>query len=163
MEILLQTLAATLISISTMLGIGYEDTLPILSPDSVELGLREVSPQGTAGGFAIPASGCSVPHAGGYYQDCEAQKPDISVNKPIVRLGEPLTVSWNPKLNIGCVLSSNAMLLTTSPNPAIAPNANVTGSRIAVPAGETTYTITCTGAGNSDTVTAKILPRYQET
>lgn len=133
---------------------------------SVELGLHEVSPKGEMGGYAVPASGCGVVHTEAnpsYVHECPASVPEITVDKRIVRVGDPVTVSWNPKTNVGCVLSNNVTRLVTSPNPTTPPDANAVGSRIDSPTGETTYTITCTGSGNTDSAIVKLLPRYQET
>ncbi len=160
MNIGIELFASIALFLTSLFGFGVANDTP---PASVELGLREVSPNGEEGGFAVPASGCSRPHPAGYYHDCEEQKPDITVDKPLVRYGDQVVVSWNPKLNINCVLSENVRSLTGTPNPATAPNANAVGSRIDELTGEVTYTITCTGAGNVDQVTAKILPRIQET
>jgi hypothetical protein len=126
---------------------------------SVELGLYEVSPRGDAGGFAMPASGCSPadPQWHGYpIHDC-AVHPDISVDKPIIRLGESVIVSWDPHTHTNCVLSNNVMALTP------VPDGNVAGNRTDYPTGETTYSIVCDGAGNEDSATVKVLPRIQET
>jgi hypothetical protein len=161
MEIIVQVFVATLLSVASLLGGG---NVFVSVPDaSVEIGLREMSPKGELGGFAIPASGYGQIHNGLPEHDCPSSAPDIRVDKPIVRSGEPVIVTWDPKANVGCTLSATVTRLVTSPNPTTAPNANATGSRIDTPTGETTYAIVCTGSGNSDVVVAKILPRIQET
>lgn len=167
MESLLQILTPIFFFTSALLGLGSE-TVQINAPEytatpSVELGLYEVSPRGEAGGFAMPASGCGVVHNGRPVHECATSAPDISVDKPIVRLGDPVTINWNPKANINCVLSSNVMALTSSPNPSTAPVAGVAGSRVDSPTGVTTYSITCQDTGNVDAVSVKVLPRIQET
>ena len=162
MEILLQVLTPLLIFTSGLFG--YGDISRTASPASVELGLKETSPNQESGGFAIPASGCGVVHSNGTPENgCAPTAPDITASKPIIRLGDPVTVSWDPKANTGCVLSSTVTKLTKSPNPAVVPDATAVGSRIDTPTGETIYTITCTGVGNADKVTVKVLPRIQET
>jgi hypothetical protein len=164
MEILIQLFTGTLMAITSFIGGGVVETE--YASNSVELGLRETSPKGEGGGFAIPASGCGVVHTEAnpdYVHECPSSVPNISVDKPIMRLGDPVTVTWDPKSNVGCVLSNTVMKLITSPNPSTAPNPSVSGSRVDEPTGETMYTITCTGGGNTDNAIVKILPRYQET
>ena len=125
-------------------------------PDSVELGLREMSPKGSEGGFAIPASGCS--------SGCDhAPDPVITVDKPIVRYGDSVKIHWNPKTNTGCQLSENVNVLVGGLNPTTTPNAMAVGSRIDLPEGESIYTITCNRSGHTDSATVKVLPRIQET
>ena len=163
MEILLQVLTPLIIFTAGIFG--YTDSTSVLpTQTSSELGLREVSPNGETAGLAIPASGCGVVHANGTPENgCAPTAPDITVNKPIIRLGDPVTISWNHKTNTGCTLSTTVTTLNINPNPATAPDANAVGSRVDTPTGETVYTITCTGAGNGDKVTVKVLPRIQET
>jgi len=167
MESLLQIIAPVLLFASSLFGFGGQAVVtdaPVrVENNSVELGLYEVSPKGEAGGFAMPASGCGMVHNGRPVHSCATAAPDINVDKPIVRLGDPVTVTWTPRISINCVLSSNVMALRSSPNPSTAPNGNAAGSRIDSPTGETTYTITCQDTGNSDSVIVKVLPRIQET
>ncbi len=168
METIFNLLAPVIMLVSGLMGLGdahIAQVATIQEQRSVELGLTEVSPKGEAGGFAMPASGCSSADPdwhGAPVHDCSTL-PDIRTNNPIIRLGDPVTVSWDPRGNTGCVLSSNVTALVSSPNPATAPNGNAIGSRIDSPTGETIYTITCTGTGNRDQATVKVLPRIQET
>lgn len=158
MEFITQFAGAALLFIASLTG-GAGDTLAPTQPTSVELGLYEVSPRGEAGGFAIPASGCSPasPSWHGYpIHDCTVY-PDITADKLIVRYGEDVEVSWNPYSHVNCVLSETVMVLTPLPD------GDVADSRIDEPTGETTYSIVCDGAGNRDSVTVKVLPRFQET
>lgn len=168
METIFNLLAPAIMLVSSLMGLGDAHTAQVATVQaqrSVELGLTEVSPRGEAGGFAMPASGCSAADPnwhGEPIHDC-ASLPDIRTNSPIIRLGDPVTVSWDPRGNTSCVLSSNVTSLITSPNPATAPDGNVIGSRIDSPTGETIYTIVCAGAGNQDAATVRVLPRIQET
>lgn len=169
METIFNLLAPAIIFVAGLVGVGADDVSnvsAIQARQSVELGLTEVSPRGEAGGFAMPASGCSAADSNWHddvpIHDCSTL-PDIRVNSPIIRLGDPVTVSWDPRSNLNCVLSSNVMALVTSPNSATPPNGNAIGSRIDDPTGETTYTITCDGVGNQDAAVVKVLPRIQET
>ncbi len=184
MQAVLNIFAPVFLFTSSLLGF----TVPIQNqslpseqaPQSVELGLREVSPNGERGGFAIPASGCSAtnpnpnPNWGdGTHFDfnatCLSARPTITVDKPIVRMGEMVTISWDPKLNIGCVFSTNMTALTGGLNPNTAPNPMIVSGTAGNPArkvirsSQTTYSITCDGLLNQDSVTVKVLPRIQET
>ena len=161
MEQILSFALSIAFAFSSLIGVAPQvpASLAISESSSVELGLREVSPKGEAGGFAIPASGCSAASPewhGAPIHDC-ATFPDISVDKPIIRLGDPVEVSWDPRTHANCILSGNVMELTPVPNP------NSIDSRTDYPTGETTYTITCEGAGNTDSASVKVLPRIQET
>ena len=168
METILNLFTPAIMLFSSLMGFGDTNLaqVPVVAQaQSVELGLTEVSPLGAAGGFAMPASGCSAadPNWHGLpVHDC-VTLPDIRTNTPIIRLGDPVTVSWDPRGNVNCILSSNVTSLTVSPNPATVPNGNAIGSRIDSPTGETTYTIVCDGAENRDSATVKVLPRIQET
>jgi hypothetical protein len=174
MEILLQLFTTVALFTAGVLGQGATQLLDTQNTqvltDSVELGLNEVSPNGEAGGFAIPASGCSPVNPIGHnspfpIHDCNTP-PDITVDKPIVRVGDPVTVSWDRKTHLQCVLSSNVMALRGGPNPLTAPDVSLTGSptgsRIDSPQNETVYSIICQGTGNRDSVTVKVLPQIQE-
>ncbi len=163
METVLQFVAPIIMFTASLMGYGVQSDFVSPEAHSVELGLTEVSPRGEAGGFAVPASGCGVIHGGLPERDCSTTAPDISTNFSIIRLGDPVLVIWNPKSNTGCVLSNTVTSLITAPNSPTAPNANAVGSRIDAPVGEITYSITCDGVGNRDTVTVKVLPRIQET
>ncbi len=163
MEIITYIAASLLLFSSSFSGIGGVSILPEMQKQqpTVELGLREVSPQGEDGGFAIPASHCSAPNA---EDTCDtSNKPDINVNKPIVRMGEEVIVTWDPNGNTGCALSSTVTKLVAAPNPAQAPNANVHESRTDFPEGMTTYTIACAGANNTDSDVVKVLMEIEET
>lgn len=132
----------------------------VLASASVELGIQEVSPRGEAGGFAIPASGCSDadPDWHGFpIHDCSVL-PEINTNKPVIRYGEDVIITWDPHSHINCVLSGNVTDL-----PPVGADGNFPGTRTDTPTGETTYTITCDGVGNADAATVKVLPRIQET
>jgi hypothetical protein len=171
MESILNILTPAIMLVSSLFGFGDASMAQVASINevqTVEIGLTEVSPKGASGGFAMPASGCSAAEAGSDWHtdvpihDC-ATLPDIRTNSPIIRLGDPVTVSWDPRGNVNCILSNNVMTLVTSPNSSTAPNGNAIGSRVAEPTGETTYTIVCDGADNRDAATVKVLPRIQET
>jgi hypothetical protein len=167
METVLNIIAPVVVFVASLMGFGgnYAQVVAIEEPRSVEIGLSEVSPKGEAGGFAMPASGCSAASPtwhGLPVHDC-ATFPDITVSKPIIRIGDPVTVSWDPRTHTNCVLSSNVTSLTSSPNPSTPPVGTAIGSRIDNPTGETIYTITCDGVGNYDTAAVKVLPRIQET
>jgi hypothetical protein len=157
METIFNILAPAILLLSSVTGWGGDLAQAPQIVESVEMGLSEMSPRGEAGGFAMPASGCSVAASHGLpIHDCSIL-PDITADKLWVRLGDPVTVTWNPRVHVNCVLSNNLMALIP------APNGNVPGSRIDYPTGETTYTIICDGEGNRDAVTVKVLPRIQET
>lgn len=163
MEILVNIFTPVLIFVATLMGMqttpATDAQMSIQGHNSVELGLLEMSPNGEQGGFAIPASGCSPsnPNWHGYpIHDCDIL-PDISVDKPIVRLNDRVIVTWDPKIHQNCVLSANLMALTPTPSGAVA------GSRPDYPTGETSYSIVCDGVGYSDSVTVKVLPIIQET
>jgi hypothetical protein len=168
MESILNILTPVIMLVSGLMGLGDGNVAQVSAIEevqSVELGLTEVSPRGAAGGFAMPASGCSDADPDWHglpIHDC-ATLPDIRTNSPIIRLGDPVTISWDPRGNVNCVLSSNVMALVVSPNSTTPPNGNAIGSRIDSPTGETTYTIVCDGSGNQDAATVKVLPRIQET
>jgi hypothetical protein len=163
MELIVNILAPVLVFIAGFTGNAEVAMVQASAQDgsgSVELGLlQEFSPRGEAGGFAMPASGCSAADPrwhGNPIHDCDTL-PDISTDKPIIRLGDPVEIFWDPRSHTNCILSANLMALSP------VPDGNVAGSREDSPEGETTYSIVCDGAGNSDTVTVKVLPRIQET
>lgn len=174
METLLQLFTTVVFFTASIFGQGV---LPLMGAHegaqvqsgSVELGLNEVSPNGDAGGFAIPASGCSAAdprwHGGPADAGCvTVTKPTITVDKPVIRVGDTVKISWDPKGNASCVLSPNVRALIVSPlNAVTAPNANAVGSRNDIPASETTYSIVCGAAGNEASVSVRVLPRIQET
>lgn len=157
MQALVSFIAPVIIFVSTLISGSQPPSAqgPVSQVSSVELGLHETSPKGAEGGFAMPASGCSDTSHGPIH-DC-ATIPTISVDKPIVRLGDSVTVTWNPHGHTNCSLSINL----SSKTPA--PNANATGSLVDSPTGETSYSIVCDGAGNQASVTVRVLPRIQET
>jgi hypothetical protein len=162
METLINIFAPIALFVAGIVGVGPDNTSLIASVEqpSVEFGLSEVSPKGESGGFAMPASGCSAASPewhGEPVHDC-ALVPEINVNKSIIRLGDPIIVSWDPRTNTNCILSNNVMVL-----PPATPDGNVADSRISIPTGETTYSIVCDGAGNEDSASVKVLPRIQET
>ena len=174
METLLQLFTTVAFFTASILGQGIVPSLSThegaqVQSGSVELGLNEVSPNGEAGGFAIPASGCSAAdprwHGGPADAGCvTVTKPTITVDKPIIRVGDTVKISWDPKGNAGCVLSPNVQALTVTPlNTATAPNANAVGSKNDTPTAETTYSIVCGAAGNEASVSVRVLPRIQET
>ena len=163
MEHIVSFAITAIVSLTSLLGFSADvpATLALTEsqPSSVELGLTELSPKGEAGGYAIPASGCSAasPDWHGFpIHDCSTF-PDIQVDKPIIRLGDPVNVAWDPRTHVNCILSENVMVLAPTPNP------DSVDARVDYPTGETTYTITCEGAGNTDSATVKVLPRIQET
>lgn len=67
------TIGATLIA--GMFGSNADVAASLIATvqndDSVELGLSELSPNGEAGGYAMPASGCGVVHDGKPEHDCQ--------------------------------------------------------------------------------------------
>lgn len=159
MEFVLSIIASLVALTGGLLGPDDNIAQSVAAPQSVEFGLSEVSPKGASGGFAMPASGCSAAAPdwhGAPIHDC-AVFPDISVDKPIIRLGDSVDVSWDPRTHTNCVLSSNVMDLSP------VPDGNIAGSRTDTPTGETSYSISCDGAGNEDSATVKVLPRIQET
>jgi hypothetical protein len=162
MENIFNSIAPALLFVSSLLGFGTEPVLvnPSVETDvvqSVEIGLSETSPLGAQGGFAMPASGCGIPHVDGTpINGCTpGTVPVITVDKPLVRYGDTVVVTWATNTYSGCTLSSNV----TSLAPPVVVGTG--GSRNDVVTGEETYTITCTGG--SDSVTVKVLPRIQET
>lgn len=157
METLIHLIAPLAMFIAGVTGFSSGSTSAVATANqqSVEFGLSEVSPRGVEGGFAMPASGCSDTTHGPIH-DC-ALYPEINVNKAIIRLGESIVVSWDPRSNTNCVLTTNVTAL-----PPATPNGNVVGSRDATPTGETTYSISCDG-NRTDSATVKVLPRIQET
>lgn len=180
METMFHVITPFILAVGGLFGFAAQDTViennvQVMREESVELGLSETSPRGEMGGFAIPASGCSPVDPTGHrvpypVHDCSTL-PDISVDKPVIHYGDSVTVSWDPKTQVNCVLSANVMALVGGSNPATAPNANLASSitnppRITTPTGETTFTITCDGnvnPNNIDTVIVKVLPKIQET
>ena len=147
MDLLLQAIVSTLVFTSSFFGLGA-----VAPADSVELGLAEMSPAGVSGGFAVPASGCSDTSHGPIH-DCDGT-PTIYADPPIIRVGDTATVYWDPGGLPNCVLGGNL----TSAGPV-----TTVGSEEVSPTAETTYTITCDGAGNEGAATVKVLPRIQET
>ncbi len=154
MDFISQLAASVLMLFASVTGAG--GALQADEPVSVAGGVYEASPKGEAGGFAIPASGCSPadPRWHGYpIHDC-AVKPEIKVDKPIIRYGETVVVDWDPRTHTGCEVA---------PFEAPVPNGAVAGSEPVQPTGEITFTIICDGVGNEDAATVKVLPRIQET
>ncbi len=166
MENIFNSIAPALLFVSSLLGLGTQPEQLNPAPEiniveSVELGLSETSPRGEQGGFAMPASGCSAipPHPN---TGCPpGALPIITVDKPLVRYGDDVVITWNPNGYTDCLLSTNLISLTGAPNPVTPPIGSVGGSRTDTLTGQETYTITCTGG--SDSVTVKVLPRIQET
>jgi hypothetical protein len=159
METILHIVAPIIMLASSVFGfnthtVSPSSEAPEVAQTSVEFELYETSPKGAAGGFAIPASGCAPAdiHDARGLHDCSTM-PDISVDKPIIPYGESVTVSWDPTVHTGCVLSANLGSIAVSS----------TGSTVTTPTGETSYSIVCDGVGNQDSVTVKVLPRIQET
>jgi len=115
--------------------------------DTVEIGLSEVSPRGEAGGFAIPASGCSYPAHG------ECTDPSITADDSIVRYGEDVEICWDPGAHTSCVLSSN-----------LTGTATVAGCEDVAVYADTTYTISCDdGVIDEASVQVFSLPLIEET
>jgi len=83
--------------------------------------------------------------------------PDISADQPVVRYGEEVVITWDPRSHTNCVLSNNLMVTTPVPDGDVADDRTLTLT------GESVFTIVCDGVGNSDAVTVKVLPRFQET
>ncbi len=80
--------------------------------------------------------------------------PTITIDKPVVRYGEPVVITWDP-------VSAKNTACTLSPQISTGNNANVAGNTIYTVTGETTFSITCNG-GTAE-VSVKVLPRVQET
>jgi hypothetical protein len=159
MDYIQEIIAASMLLIAGLMGSGGLGVVDP-APQTVEVGLAETSPLGEAGGYATPASGCSVAASHDEsIHDCSTL-PEIHTDKPIVRYGEDVVVGWNPYMHENCVLSQSVLLLppTTLPTPI-----TVSGVRTANPTAETTFSITCDGVGNFDSVTVRVLPRAQET
>lgn len=81
--------------------------------------------------------------------------PEISADNELIRMGETVTISWQPNGNTNCTLSGNLMNMSPAPNP------NADGSKEDQPTGRVTYTITC--EGGTDSVEVRVLPVIQET
>ena len=131
------------------------ETPAAAGPSSVEIGLAELSPAGEAGGYAMPASGCSAAdwHGRGLH-DCN-QQPLIDVDDPIVRMGENTTLRWNPNGISNCRLLGNL----TNQGPV-----SRAGSEVITPFADTTYVIVCDNqSAYTQSVTVRVLPRIQET
>lgn len=153
METVLNIVASFFLAVT---GAGGGDAVATAqTPESVEVGIAEVSPAGEAGGYAMPASGCSEEdwHGEGLH-DCN-QQPEIELDDPIVRIGEETTLRWDPNGIDRCVLVGN--LENEGP-------VNGPGSEVIAPFADTTFVIICdNNAGYTDTVTIRVLPRIQET
>lgn len=180
MEIIAHTLTTFIVFVSGLTGINQlhlAEFVPQEPQASVEFGLQEMSPNGADGGYAMPASGCSATNpvgnldwGDGTHSDpikgvtpntCPTV-PTITVDRPIVRQGDTVKISWNVNFNKSCILSSNVMDLIVSPlNVTSAVNPNINGSRNDQPQSMTTYTISC--EGGSAAVTVKVTPRIVET
>jgi hypothetical protein len=159
MENVLHFFTPALLFITGVLGMqgdtaGQQVVVPV---DSVEVGLSETSPNGPAGGFAMPASGCSAPtvHDDRGIHDCDGL-PEIEVDPPIIRVGETANVSWDPKPEEGltnCVVSGGSLSagLVTE-----------TGDEDVSPSADTRYYIDCDN-NRSDSTLLRVLPEIQET
>ena len=80
--------------------------------------------------------------------------PTITIDKPIVRYGEEVVITWDP-------VSVKNTACTLSPQISAGNNANAVGNTTYTVTGETTFSITCNG-GTAE-VSVKVLPRVQET
>ncbi len=170
METLLTLLMPILLFGSSLLGFTSDvpDSKQVVAdrvPQSVELGLREMSPNGEEGGFAIPASGCSSTDL--YYGDgthpvpnatnCPNNIPIITAVPAIIRAGDSTLISWDPKQGLSCSLS----LTVTKLNGNAVVNPDAIGSSSDYPTAQTKYTIRCHN-GNAEAI-VKVLPVIQET
>jgi hypothetical protein len=118
------------------------------TPDqpSVEIGISSLSPAGIAGGYAVPASGCSDLHD----NDCAA--PTITADAEVVRKGDSVTVCWNPDNHTSCTLSGN---LTGDPNILMCDTVTVENKSI--------FAIACTdGLYGESQVAVEVIPTFQE-
>ena len=135
---------AAMMAVGAFFGMSNGASINI---DTVEIGLAEVSPRGVAGGFAIPASGCSYPAHG------ECSDPSITSSDPIVRYGEDVEICWDPGAHDSCVLSSN-----------LTGTAAVAGCEDVAVYADTTYTISCDdGVTAEASVQVFALPLIEET
>ena len=174
METLL-TLVMPMILLGSSL-LGFNVTVPNSKqvvvdsvPQSVELGLKEMSPNGEEGGFAIPASGCSTADPawhgiGGKDLNCPVGTggPSITIVPPVIRSGDPTTITWKPQDGNNCSLSVTITKLNGSNGNAVAnPNPSVSDSSIDKPTAQTKYGISCDNGAVS--VIVRVLPVIQET
>lgn len=146
MDTLIQTAILSLVFTAGLFGIAI--TPVVQDTGSVELGLIELSPNGEAGGFAIPASACSDPSSG-----CPGI-PSITAAPPIIRIGDTAVVSWDPQSHSNCNLIGN--LAAEGP-------VSSSGSEDVTPTAETIYRIECDGFEHEDSAVVRVLPRIQET
>lgn len=154
MESIFNVIVSLVMSV-TGAGVGADQVAVAPDPSSVEIGLAELSPAGEAGGYAMPASGCSAAqwHGAGLH-DCN-QQPTIDVDDPIVRIGEETTLRWDSNGISGCQLLGNL----TNQGPVTG-----SGSEVITPFADTTYVIICDEeAEYTQAVTVRVLPRIQET
>lgn len=154
MESIFNTIISLVMAV-TGAGVGADQVANAPEPSSVEVGLAELSPAGEAGGYAMPASGCSASdwHGAGLH-DCN-QQPEITVDNPIVRIGEETTLRWDTNGISGCELLGNL----NNQGPVTG-----SGSEVVAPFADTTYVIICDEeAAYTQMVTVRVLPRIQET
>lgn len=153
MESIFSIVTSFLMAVTGAAGIGTDAVA--VAPSSSEIGIAELSPAGEAGGYAMPASGCSDNqwHGNGLH-DCGRQ-PIITIDDPIVRTGEETTLRWDNNGIDGCVLVGN-----------VAEQGPVTGPGFTTisPVADTTYIIICDNEQTyTQTAFVRVLPRIQET
>jgi len=153
MESVFNIIASLLMAVTGL--VTGEQALNNVAPSSVEIGIAELSPRGEAGGYAMPASGCSENqwHGNGLH-DCGRQ-PVIELDDNIIRIGEQTELRWDPNGIDNCVLIGNLDSAGAVTGP---------GSEFIQPIADTTYVIICDNEQEyTQTVTVRVLPRIQET
>jgi len=148
MESVVHILTTLILAVSSMTGIGGGALVESQSPGSSELGISELSPRGLAGGFAMPASGCSShTHVGEICGD-----PEIELEDPIIRDDDETQLCWDPNGRTDCRLLGDLQ----NRGPVTGP-----GCETVNPNSDATYILIC---GNDVfPVTLRVLPRVQET
>jgi hypothetical protein len=147
MKIFTQILILVLVFVGGVLSVGvlYQAD----APDSVEIGISETSPLGPAGGYAVPASGCS----GG---DCE--DVTLTVDNTLVRKGDPVTVCWYLKSHTSCSLGPSARFSNPVPTTDACEDITITG--------EVVFELICTAPTSlgtkESTKRVRVLPEMYE-
>ena len=165
MEIFSSFIAPLIVAFSSLTSIGAGDVSVVSEPVGVEVGLLEVSPNGSAGGFAVPACGCSTLHRG-IIHDCNPSGgsnpggPSVEVcddGSTVIRSGESVDICYDNQTIINCeVIDSLGNVLI--------PSITGLGSETFTPLSDTQLGIICNEQSEySDTVGIRVLPRIQET
>ena len=130
---------------------------PASASASVEIGLdRDTSQPLQKKSATVSTTDCDSLSSSQNSSPACTPEPTITSNYSIVRSGYPIVLSWDPRGNAHCVLSSN--LLNLKPTP----NGGAVGSIHDAPIVETSYSIVCDGTGKQDSTTVNILPNVAQ-